>query len=185
MPATRRRTLQEIQTFIRMRLPVKLRRDLEYLRIVKEADVECAAYHHLRNFIGESRRWRVLARKHVPRTGHYVDLLIFRDYSPAIAIELKWGQTTIGQKDRHSLNTCLRDLGVHKAYWLSAIASQKKKQRWVKKTSEKGVMHRIIVRLEIAESKLKEWTTNRKLLRSNMPVGRGRRLTEREARVAA
>ncbi|MHB8406471.1 MAG: hypothetical protein ACYDCJ_13750 [Gammaproteobacteria bacterium] len=184
MPATKRRTLQEIQTFIRKQLPVKLRRDLQYLRIVKEADVECAAYHHLRNFIGESRRWRVLARKHVPRTGHYVDLLIFKDYSPAIALELKWGQTDIGVKDRHSLNGCLKDLGVHKAYWLSALASKKKKRRWTKENDEKGVMHRIIVRLQLPDGKLKKWTAHRKLLRSDMPVGSGRRLTQREANVA-
>ena len=185
MPATKRRTLLEIETFIRKRLPVKLCRDLKYLRIVKEADVECAAYHHLRKFIGESRRWRVLARKHVPRTGHYVDLLIFKDYRPAIAMELKWGQTSIGKKDRHSLTTSLQKLGVHKAYWLSAVASRKEKRRWKKETVEKRVMHRIIVRLELTDKKLTAWTAKRKLFRSDMVVGRGRRLTEREAAEAA
>ncbi len=184
MPRTKRRTLQEIETFIRRRLPQKLLRDLECLRIVKEADIECAAYHHLRKFIGESRRWRVLARKHVPHTGHYVDILIFKDFSPAVAIELKWGQTNIGRKDRHSLNTCLHDLGVHKAYWLSAVASEKKKDRWVKEIVEKGVMHRIIVRLKLSGAKLAEWKANRKRLRSDMPVGSGRRFRESDVRVA-
>ena len=185
MPATKKRTLRDIESFVRKRLTAKLLRDLEYLRIVKEADVECAAYHHLRKFIGESRRWRVLARKHVPRTGHYVDILIFKDFRPALALELKWGQTNIGRKDRHSLNACLQDLGVHKAYWLSARASQKKKERWLKETIEKGVMHRIIVRLELSEAKLKDWRANRKLLRSDMPLGHGRRLRPQDVRVAA
>ncbi len=53
MPQGKQRTLQNIQTFIRSRLPGKLRRDLQKLRIVKEADVECATYHHLRRYIGE------------------------------------------------------------------------------------------------------------------------------------
>lgn len=185
MPATKRRTLLEIETFIRRRLPVKLYRDLKYLRIVKEADVECAAYHHLRNFIGESRRWRVLARKHVPRTGHYVDLLIFKDYSPVIAMELKWGETSIGEKDRHSLTASLQKLGVNKAYWLSALASRKAKRRWKKETVEKHAMLRIIVRLELTDKKLTAWRANRKRLRSDMVVGRGRRLTEREAAESA
>ena len=174
MPAAKRRKLREIQKFIRKTLPVKLCRDLKYLRIVKEADVECAAYHHLRNFLGESRRWLVLARKHVPQTGHYVDLLIFKDYKPALAIELKWGQTSIGQKDRHSLNTSLTKLGVHKAYWLSAVASTKEKLPWKRETVEKGVMHRIIVRLELTDEKLTAWTAKRKLLKSDMVVGRVR-----------
>jgi hypothetical protein len=180
MPSTKRRTLLEIQAFIRQRLPLKLCRDLKYLRIVKEADVECAAYHHLRDFIGESHRWRVLARKHVPRTGHYVDLLIFKDYSPAIAMELKWGQTNIGKKDRHSLAMSLQKLGVHKAYWLSALSTSKKKGKWKKETVEKGVMHRIIVRLELTPKKFSTWRADRKRLRSDMVVGRGRRLKKRE-----
>ena len=92
MPNGKQRSLQQIETFIKKRMPEKLRRDLKRLRIVKEADLECATYHHLRRFIGEDPRWRILARKHVPLTGFYVDLIIFKKYEPAIAIELKWGR---------------------------------------------------------------------------------------------
>lgn len=62
MPWGKRRTLQSIENFIRKKkhLRQKLLRDLENLRIVKEADVECAVYHHLRRYIGEGRKWRVL-----------------------------------------------------------------------------------------------------------------------------
>jgi hypothetical protein len=53
MPRGKQRTLQKIQKFIRKKLRAKLVRDLQGLRIVKEADVECAVYHHLRRYIGE------------------------------------------------------------------------------------------------------------------------------------
>src|SRR5712672_996755 len=104
MPQGKNRTLQNIQKFIKKKLTAKLQRDLRVLRIVKESDVECAAYHHLRRYIGEDPRWRVLARKHVPLTGHFIDLLLFKKYTPVIAMELKWGQINIGKKDRKSLN---------------------------------------------------------------------------------
>lgn len=178
MPRGKHRTLQNIQTFIRKRLPDKLRRDLQGLRIVKEADVECAAYHHLRRFVGEDPRWRVLARKHVPVTGHYVDLLIFKKYNPVIALELKWGQVNIGDKDRRSLNGALLKLGVNKAYWLSAVPSDKPREPLVKETVEKSVLHRIIVRLGLRGHKLEDWQRRRRMFRSEMGVGRGRRLSK-------
>jgi hypothetical protein len=181
MPQGKQRTLQNIQTFIRRRLPGKLRRDLQKLRIVKEADVECATYHHLRRYIGEDPRWRVLARKHVPVTGRYVDLVIFKDHTPTIAFELKWGQLNIGNKDRRSLVGALEKLGVNKAYWLSAVSSDKPRKRLVKKTVERHVLHRIIVRLGLSGQKLEEWKRRRTLFRSKMAVGRGRKLIRNAA----
>jgi hypothetical protein len=70
MPRGKQRTLQKIQKFIRKKLPDKLVSDLQALKIVKEADLEYAVYHHLRRYIGEDPLSRVLARKHVPHTGH-------------------------------------------------------------------------------------------------------------------
>jgi hypothetical protein len=176
MPYGKHRTLQDIQKFIRKKLRVKLLRDLQGLRIVKEADVECAVYHHLRRYIGEDYRWRVLARKHVPLTGHYVDLLIFKQYRPVIALELKWGELNIGKKDRKSLHGALTKLGVNKAYWLSAVSSQKTKQPLLKESAERHVLHRIIVPLGFSGRKLLDWKERRRLLRSNMACGRGRKL---------
>jgi hypothetical protein len=176
MPRGKNRTLQDIEKFIRKKLRVKLRRDLLGLRIVKEADVECAVYHHLRRYVGEDPRWRVLARKHVPITGYYVDLLIFKRYRPVIAMELKWGQSTIGKKDRKSLNGALTKLGVNKAYWLSATPSEKKGGPLVKETVERHVLHRIVVRLGLNGRELENWKTRRKQLRSDMICGRGRKL---------
>lgn len=176
MSLGKRRTLQDIQTFIRKRLPDKLRRDLVGLRIVKEADVECAAYHHLRHFTGEDSRWRVLARKHVKRTGHYVDLLIFKNYRPVIAVEFKWGKTQIGKKDRRSLLRALKNLGVNKAYWLSTVSSDKPGAPFSKKPVEKGVLHRIIVRLGLSGPELAVWKQSRRRLREQMTIGRGHKL---------
>lgn len=109
--------------------------------------MKCAAYYHLRRYIGEDPRWRVLARKHVPLTGHYVDLLIFKRYRPVIAVELKWGQLNIGKKDRKSLDGALAKLGVNKAYWLSVVSSQGRRQPLLKEEGERYVLHRVIVRL--------------------------------------
>lgn len=173
--------MQDIQTFIRKRLPTKLRRDLEGLRIVKEADVECAAYHHLRRCTGEDPRWRVLARKHVPVTGHFVDLRMFKNYKPAIALELKWGRTEISDKDRRSLFGALKRLGVNKAYWLSAVSSDNRGEPLLKERLERRVLHKIIVRVGFTGPRLEEWKRCRRLFRSEMAIGRGRRVVRRAA----
>ena len=54
--------LSDINNFIRNDLPGKLQKDLQALKIVKEADIECSAYFHLRKFIGERTDWKILAR---------------------------------------------------------------------------------------------------------------------------
>ena len=177
MPHGRHRTLQDIQSFIRKKrthgLRAKLRRDLQKLRIVKEADVECAAYHHLRRYIGEDPKWRVFARKHVKLTGHYIDLLIFKHKCPVIALELKWGQVDIGKKDRKSLYTALTKLKVQKAYWLSLVCSDKEKNPFVKKCNERNVLHPIVVRLDLEGDKRYKYMQRRKFFKSKMTVGRG------------
>jgi hypothetical protein len=136
MPQGKQRTLQDIQGFIHKNRPhglrAKLLRDFQQLKFVREADVECAAYYHLRRYIGEDPKWRVFARKHVQLTGHYIDLLIFSDEFPVIALELKWGQVNIEKKDRDSLYTALTKLKVQKAYWLSVLSSDKKRCAWSK-----------------------------------------------------
>src|SRR5437879_9086644 len=108
MPWGRGRKLQDVESFIKKnRLRDKLLQDLQGLRIVKEADIECAVYYHLRRFIGKDPKWRVFARKHARLTGHYIDLLIFKKYRPVIAIELKWNRQDIGGKDRRALDKAL------------------------------------------------------------------------------
>lgn len=177
MSQGKHRTLQDIQGFIRKKrsrdLGAKLRRDLQTLRFVREADVECAAYHHLRHYIGEGSKWRVFARKHVKRTGHYIDLLVFKRECPVIAIELKWGQVDIGQKDRKSLYLAITKLKVQKAYWLSVVCSDKKKKALNKRLKENNVLFRIIVRLGFSGKKLDDYKERRRFFKSKMTVGRG------------
>lgn len=181
MPRGKKRTLRDIQNFIRKGLSDKLLRDLRQLKIVKEADIECASYYHLRKYIGEDAKWRVLARKHVHLTGHYVDLLLFNRYRPAVALELKWGQASIGKKDRRSLAAALAKLRVQKAYWLSATYSSKVGVSLKKKAVESGRLHQVIVPLGLTKTDLEDWKARRAKLRSGMAKGRGRRTVERSS----
>src|ERR1700680_4578449 len=168
MSLYKNRTLQNVETFIRWKLPAKLRRDLGQLRIVKEGDLECATYYHLRRFVGEDPKWRGFARLHVSRTGHYIDLLIFRKKCPTIALELKWDQARIGDKDRRSLNAALKKLGGNQAYLLCVLPSSKKRLKgpW-KKLGEKRVLHRVMVRLEPGTD-FEQWKKRRQDYRSKM-----------------
>lgn len=167
------KTLINIESFIRTQLPELLSRDLHKLRIVKEADIECCAYFHLRKLMGESSSWKVLARKHVPHTGYYVDILIFEKKTPRIAIELKWGKKKIGKKDRASLESALSQLGVNKAYWISALPSNKYASP-PREESERYNLHQIIVPLELSDNKLKAWKVARAQYRNQMTQGAGR-----------
>lgn len=175
MPRGKQRTLQNIESFIRRTLPRKLQADLKQLRIVKEADLECAAYFRLRRFIGEDPRWRVLARKFVAVTGHYVDLLVFKKTVPAIALELKWGRRQIGRKDRKSLVDALNKLKVNKAYWISALSSDHPRAPIVKKEREKYVLHQILVTPGLAGEALENWKRERRAYRTEIQTGKGRR----------
>jgi hypothetical protein len=179
MPRGRQRTLQDIESFIRKKrlhgLRAKLLRDLQEVRIVKEADVECAAYHHLRRFIGEDPKWRVFARKHVRMIGRYVDPLIFKNNCPVIALELKWNRMNIEKKDRKALYAAITKLKVQKAYWLSVVYSGQQKKKLPKTVEEKYALFPIVVRLGLAGKKLDDFIEQREQYRSKMAVGRGRR----------
>lgn len=180
MPHGRQRTLQDIQTFVRSKkssrsLYFKLRRDLQNLKIVKEADAECAIYYHLRRYIGEDPKWRVLARRYVKCTGHYVDLLIFKNTKPAIALELKWGNADLEKKDRKSLYLAITRLKVQKAYWISVFWSDEIKKHFRKRPKEKYSFHRVIVRLGLKGKELEEYKEKREKFRSEMLIGRGRK----------
>ena len=168
------KTLQQLESFVKNRLPELLAKYLRDLRLVKEADVECCAYLHIRKFIGRSLVWRVLARKHVPHTGHYVDLLIFRNTTPRIAIELKFGPTKISQKDESSLLKALEQLGVNKAYWISVTPRRRSNFETASNPPRKNVMHYCVVGLDFAMSDIEyeEWKRHRTQFRSNMKCGK-------------
>src|ERR1700730_2229101 len=108
--------LSELQHFVRRILKLKLRKDLQDLRIIKESDIETCSYHHLRVFLQRDRLWNILARYFARNTRHYIDLVIFSNSDAKIAIEIKWNRKTISRKDRRSLCRSLQQLGARKVY---------------------------------------------------------------------
>jgi len=97
--------LNKVEGYVKHGLKEALRSDLRKLKILKEADVECCAYHHLRKFMRGDKRWRIFARKYSSRTGYYTDLMIFLKNKERIAIEIKWRRNTISGKDRRALRS--------------------------------------------------------------------------------
>jgi hypothetical protein len=162
----------EITSFIRHKLPRKLLADLHALKIVKEADIECSAYFHLRKFLGERTDWRVLARKHAPATGHFIDLLLFQNDIPAIAIELKWAKKTIGDKDRASLEKALDDLKVQKAYWISMTLGENLEGKPERNDGDQYRLFQIVIPLGLKGQPRADWITRRKIFRQEMKEGK-------------
>jgi len=109
--------LSEVQYFVKHTLKSKLQKDLCDLRILKESDVECCAYYHLRRLLKVDANWRVFARKFSPQTGYYTDLVIFHLKKAEIAIEIKWGKKGISKKDRKALASVRKHLGAKKTYF--------------------------------------------------------------------
>jgi tetratricopeptide (TPR) repeat protein len=122
-------TLGKVEDYIEQKLNKKLQDDLQKLKIVKEADLECCAYFHLRQYLSCDSSWTILARKHSQKTQHYIDLLLFRKYKPIIAIELKWNKPSIGKKDKQSLSKSVHKLHVNRAYFISTITKDKDKEK--------------------------------------------------------
>lgn len=173
----RRINLSALQSFIKNKgaLRSKLQNDLAELRIVKEADLESCVYYYLRRFLRSDPRWRVLARKHVVRTGHYLDLLIFSDHTPRIAIELKWDRKEISKKDRQSLSKCIKVLRVNKAYFIATLISGNPYQKVKKHPEEKNRLFEVIVPLGLSGHALRKWKNDRERYKSKMLFGRGAR----------
>jgi hypothetical protein len=109
--------LAEVESFVKHTLKDKLQRDLRNLRILKEGDVECCAYYHLRKALRPDSNWRVFARKFSPKTRFYTDLVIFHGKKARIATEIKWARKRISKKDRRALASARKNLGVKKTYF--------------------------------------------------------------------
>src|SRR5260370_4866532 len=129
--------LSEAELFVKHTLKDKLRRDLRDLRILKEADVECCMYYHLRRILRPDPSWRVFARKFSPKTGFYTDLVIFHGLKARIAIEIKWRKEKISKKDRRSLASTRDNLGVKKTYFYCVIPDASLYKKVSKKEAEK------------------------------------------------
>ena len=173
---TARLTLQAVQRFISTELPRKLEGDLAKHLLAREADIECSAYMHLRQFFGEDSPWKVLARRYIPQTKRYIDLVIFRNYTPCIAIEIKWGSKSITAKDRTSLNDALTCLGVNKVYWLSCSGIGAPRQPLKKNPVEKYVLKQLVIRGSFDETALGMWKLAIPQYRKKLSVGKGRKL---------
>jgi len=171
MVSKRKILLSRVERYLLKELKPKLRGDLRGLRIVKEADIETCAYYHLRRYLKSDPRWTVLARFFAKKTGHYIDLVIFRNSKPRLAIELKWNRREISKKDRKSLNRALKRLGAKKAYALTLLRNEDDYQKSVKTSKEKFRLHEIRVGLRWPPQRIKGWERQRKQLQQKMEPG--------------
>jgi hypothetical protein len=160
--------LSQVQYFVRRTLRPKLTEDLQALRIVKEADIECCAYYHLRLFLRKDPRWNILARYFARNTEHYIDLVIFRKSKPKIAIEIKWNRKIITEKDRESLRRSLYPLGAKKVYCLTVLRDRSLYEKMSKLKAEKYRLHEILVGLDVSVNDVKAWEQKRDVLRQKM-----------------
>lgn len=144
-----------------------LQDDLADLHIIKEADLRSCIYFHLRKFLDRNNDWRVYSEKRVPQTGHIIDLLICersaKGFKPRLAIELKWNRTRIPDKDRKSLIKAIKQLHVHKAYFISTNYTDTEYQRRHKSRHEKYKLFEVEIRLPLTQERKKEnWIEQRK-----------------------
>jgi hypothetical protein len=167
-------SLNALQTFVRHDLRLRLRKDLRNLKIVKEADLECASYYHLRRFISSDDRWRILARKHAQQTGHFIDLLIFKNARPRIAIELKWRRKAISRKDLRSLRASLKKLSVNKAYFVCAIPNESQYKKLRKSVRDKYLLHECVVGLNWTPTQVQVWEQLRRHFTKEMRSGKAK-----------
>jgi predicted helicase len=121
--------LKDLKDFIEKKLKKKITKDLLNINIIKEADLECCIYYHLRRFLKGDQRWKIFSRKHAKRTGRYIDLLIFKHKKPFIAIELKWDRKKISKKDLKSLKESIKKLKVKCAYFITTVATKSAKYK--------------------------------------------------------
>lgn len=160
--------LRELETFLGETLPEHLITDLCDLRMVKEADLECCVYHHIRNFLDRDKTWKFLARRYSRHTDHFIDILVFRKGKPRIAIELKWNRASISKKDRESLRRSISKLGVNRAYFITTIIGAKDFHSPRKTATEKNRLFEITIPLPLAGVDLQQWKANRKKYTSRM-----------------
>ncbi|MGD0279697.1 MAG: hypothetical protein ABSC11_10365 [Smithella sp.] len=165
-------TLNETESFIKDKLPKKIERDLQHLKMVKEPDLEGCIYYHLRSFLKGDDNWRVFLGRYSYQTGHYIDILIFQKKIPRIAIELKWNKKKISLKDRKSLNKSLKKLRVNKAYFISTLTVKKPYEKISKKILEKNRLIEISVPLNLKNDQFTRWRKERELYRSKMNLGK-------------
>jgi hypothetical protein len=160
-------SLAEVEDFVKHTLKDDLQKDLRGQRILKEGDVECCAYYHLRKILKPDPNWRVFARKYSPKTGYYTDLVIFHFKKARIAIEIKWGRKSISKKDRKSLASAKKNLPVKKTYFYSVLPDASNYEKLPeKKEAEKYHLFERVVDLGYASKQdIEEFRKRRKEFR--------------------
>jgi hypothetical protein len=159
--------LSEVELFVKHTLKDKLQKDLRNLRILKEGDVECCTYYHLRKTLKPDPNWRVFARKFSQKTGYYTDLVIFHFKKARIAIEIKWGKKNIPKKDRNALASARKNLKVKKTYFYSVTPDASNYEKLPSKgKGEKYRLFERVVDLGYAnQEKIEEFKRRRKEFR--------------------
>lgn len=157
----KRMGVREAEQFISGDLKRLLREDLRKVLILREGDLECCAYFHLRKRLGKD--WRIFSRKYVKRTGHFVDFVLFREGRPRIAIEIKWRHKIIHEKDRASLQKMLKHRHIKKAYFLTALPDKRlyTKLGATKKREEIRRLIEIRVGLDWGDNRVAKWWAQR------------------------
>jgi len=160
-------SLAEVEGFVNHTLKGKLQKDLRGLRILKEGDVECCAYYHLRKTLKPDPNWRVFARKYSPKTGYYTDLVIFHFKKARIAIEIKWGRKSISKKDRKALASAKKNLRAKKTYFYSVLpdASNYEKLPTKRKAEKYRLFERVVDLGYASKQDIEEFRRQRKEFR--------------------
>ena len=153
---------RELEKFILEDLKTRLQQDLRDHKIIREKDLECCVYYHLRQFLQKDPLWKVLVEKHSPRTRHYIDLLVLHNVKPEIAIELKWKRTHISKKDYKSLSLGLSELKLKKAYFITTAVPS---DSIYSKLIETPMIQEIIVGLNLSPVDCMQWKLERKKIK--------------------
>ena len=161
-------SLLQAERFLSGAIKKLLQQDLRRCKMVKEADLESCVYYHLRRFLGRDRSWRIFARKYSKTIKRYPDLLLYKEGTPCIAIELKWMREKISRKDRKTLAACLDTLSVNKAYFICTALNPAhyKKLGKSKRSHEKYVLRERVIYLNLSDRRFANWKKTRAIYRA-------------------
>lgn len=161
--------LNDVNEFIRHELKRKLRDDLRSHRILREGDIECCVYFHLRGFLNSHANWRIFAYKYDKRTGYYPDLVIFRKHAMAFPIEIKWNRKKISNHDRKKLRKFLKR-DASRGYFVTVGPDADKYKKADKESEEKRNLFEVRTGLNFKDGKksalFAKWKKQRKLFRT-------------------
>lgn len=161
--------LNNVNEFIRYELKRKLRDDLRSHRILREGDIECCVYFHLRGFLNSDSNWRIFAHKHDKRTGYYPDLIIYQGNKLVFPVEIKWNREKLSNHDRKKLRKYL-SRGTSKGYFLTAGPDADNYRKTNKVDEEKWKLFEVRVGLKFKDgkqsSRYSRWKKQRKPFKS-------------------